>query len=112
VSGARTFSWVAFGWGVLSTAFCLYVALAWGAPGVAVSGAIGLAVMGLLVWTVYQHWILISIPLALAAISISGLGLNPAIVFAPGCLLIVVASVIDLFEVHGAKLHHTNGGRA
>jgi hypothetical protein len=110
VTAARSFAWVAFAWGVLCTPFCFYIAFAWGAPFIAVSGLIGLLVMGVLVWTIYQHWILISIPLAVVAIPISGAGLNPAIVFAPALLLIILASLIDLFEVQRAKLSHNAGG--
>jgi hypothetical protein len=93
-------------------AFCFYLGVAWGAPFIAVSGAIGMTVVSLLVWTVYHHWVLISAPVAVFAIPLSGAGLNPAFVFAISCLLIVIASVIDFFKWPGEKLRRASGGRA
>jgi hypothetical protein len=109
---ARRLAWVALGWAVVSTMLCFYWGIAWGAPFIALSGPIGLIVVSILVWTLYRHWILISIPLAIITIPISGAGLNPAFVFALSCVLILVASLIDIFEVQDAKFRATRGNHA
>jgi hypothetical protein len=111
VTIARGIAWAAFAWAIVSMALCFYIGIAWSAPFIAVSGAIGIMVVSMLVWLVYHHWVLISAPVAVFAIPLSGAGLNPAFVFAISCLLIVIASVIDFFKWPGAKLR-ANGGRA
>jgi hypothetical protein len=93
-------------------AISLYTAVTNGWVEIAAVCGVGVVVFGLALWAVTRHWILLAIPVVIVPMPlfVGGLDvLGSLLVFSS--FTVLIASVIDLFEVQGEKLRHSNGGR-
>jgi hypothetical protein len=108
---SRLIVWVAFGWAIVCTALCLYLAVSYEWAWEVVTAAIGFTAIGLSAWVFFRGWIIIAVALPLAPVAFISTAANPGAVFLLSNLLIIIAAVVRLFEVEGAKLR-ANGVRA
>jgi hypothetical protein len=111
VTPSRLIVWLAFSCAVVCAGIVLYFAIshgwAWGAG----TAAIGFTSISLSAWAFSRGWVLVAVGVPLIPVAFISTAANPGAVFLLPTLLILIAAVVRLFELKGAKLR-ANGGRA